>query len=469
MKIRDLTEKLAGNNPILKNHPDLIAAAKQEFDPDNEVLIVKAPGRVNLIGEHTDYNMGPVLPCAIDKEIVLIVVPLSSSTVNVSNVDAAFDSVEFDIGTEITPFDKGHWGNYIKAGVKGIIEHYAETEIAFKGFKAIASGTLPKAAGLSSSSALVVVSALAILVANQIEMDKRRLAELCAHAEYFVGTAGGGMDQAASLLGKENTFLKMDFNPLRIEPIPAPSGMQLMIFHSLVHAEKSGEMREAFNRRVLECRMGVDLLNRFAAERMEQFKPVEYIGHVDAEHTGMEEKALDVLVTDFLESLNESYSLEEFLTLFSLTEQELFERYKSIMRSDHIVEPKEGFKIKSRFRHVFTECKRVHQSISCLKSGDMEAMGKLINASHTSLSEDYEISTPEVDRLVDLLNKNGALGARIMGAGFGGVVIALTTPEHGKSLVESIMELYYKDRDAAGIENPVLACVVGDGAGEIQF
>ncbi len=294
LKCKDVDNSYFLNHPVLKNHISLLDRIKSVFSPDDDLIFVKAPGRVNLIGEHTDYNMGPVLPCAIDKEIVFCIRPSNKSTITAINVNQKFEAVDFSVDLNIEPYDKGHWGNYIKAGVKGIVDHIQSTtpkmQTQLCGYDIVVSGTLPLAAGLSSSSALLVASALSFVIVNNLNLDKQKIAAICAKAEHFVGTAGGGMDQAASLLGKENSFLKMEFNPLRIEQISAPEGIQLVLFHSLVEAEKSGKARLEYNRRVLECRMAVDLFNRYLQKVTPDANPqVNYIGEVKPEHFNLAE------------------------------------------------------------------------------------------------------------------------------------------------------------------------------------
>ena len=139
-------------------------------------MLIEAPGRINLIGEHTDYNMGPVLPCAIDKEIVFCLRKNDSDEIIVNNVNPKFSGLKFCLSQPIDPYAKGNWGNYIKAGVKGVIDHLQSkghhnlSDLC--GFDAVVSGTLPLAAGLSSSSALVVASALSFVVINNLNIEK---------------------------------------------------------------------------------------------------------------------------------------------------------------------------------------------------------------------------------------------------------------------------------------------------------
>jgi len=224
-KCKYIDEAFLLSHPILKKHASLLKLIKQSFQPDDYVWFIKAPGRVNLIGEHTDYNMGPVLPCAIDREIVFCLRKSHSPDIHLSNITPAYEPIKFSLDKPILPYSRGNWGNYIKAGIKGVLDYVGQSnshKTEIRGFEALVSSTLPLAAGISSSSALVVAAALSLVIVNRIELDKLKLAEICAKAEHFVGTAGGGMDQTASLMGKKDSFLKIEFNPLKVETFPAP-------------------------------------------------------------------------------------------------------------------------------------------------------------------------------------------------------------------------------------------------------
>ena len=469
-KVKEVDKDFFLNHPVLNKHFSLLDKVRSTFLPEDEIIFIKAPGRVNLIGEHTDYNMGPVLPCAIDKEIVFCIRPSQKSEIRAENVNADFKDIHFSLEQPIEPYPKGHWGNYIKAGVKGIVDYlnleFPYTEKHLRGYDIIVSSTLLQAAGLSSSSALVVASAFSFVILNRVELSKLEIAEICAGAEHFVGTAGGGMDQAASLLGKENTFLKMEFNPLRVEQINAPKGIQLVLFHSLVKSEKSGRMRDEYNRRVLECRMGVDLFNQFVQNELKgEYPDIEFIGEVKPEFFNLDTIKLDHLVKRFLNQLPDAHNMEAFISAINLTENELNQRYQAILRDNPLLEPPGGFKIKTRFRHVYTECQRVGTTVNCLRNNNLDDLGNLINQSHNSLSQDYEVSTPEVDELVNVLRENGASGARIMGAGFGGMVLAFTEAAKKEHLIKQAKKTYYHQKIAGEQNDFIFPSVVANGAG----
>jgi N-acetylgalactosamine kinase len=460
------------SHPVLKKHISLLESLQKTYHSDDDVWFIKAPGRVNLIGEHTDYNMGPVLPCAIDREIVFCLRGNNSAEICISNVDPKFERIRFSFDRPFEAYSKGHWGNYIKAGVKGILDYFDRSDSLgsneIKGYDAIVSSTLPLAAGLSSSSALVVAAAFSLLVVNQITLDKLKLAEICAEAEHFVGTAGGGMDQTTSLMGKKNTFLRIEFNPFKVQSIPAPKNIALLLFHSLVEAEKSHHVREEYNRRVLECRIGVDLYNRFIAKHHnDKVKPIRYIGEIQSDYYRLSPPDLDMLVLKFLNQLKDSYKKEEIAAILEISHEKLDQKYSTIINNNVLIEPANGFKIKGRFRHVYSECQRVDRMIQCLLENDIVAMSDILKRSHDSLSKDYEVSTPEVDSLLKTLRGIGITGARLMGAGFGGMILALTDRSKRDKIIEKMKETFYSQKIPEVIDNYIIPCVTSDGAGEI--
>jgi N-acetylgalactosamine kinase len=462
------------DHPILKNHSNLLDSIRNTFQDEDDIWIIKVPGRVNLIGEHVDYNNGPVLPCAIDREVVLCCRKNDTGTVHVSNVNSVYSNITFSLLDQIIPDKKGSWGNYIKAGVKGITDYAFQSTSSNKaslaGFDAVISSTVPQAAGLSSSSALVVAAALATLTANEIALDKLTLAEICADAEHFVGTSGGGMDHAAILFGEKDTFIRLRFNPLKADPISAPPEIELVLFHSLIEAEKSRNAREAYNKRVLECHMAIDGFNQFLKNQHIILENVlKYIGDVTPDFIGMSQSEIDRLVLEFLDSLSDKYSLKELESFIQTPSNELATRYKHILQDTSLDDIKDGFNLKGRFKHVYSECRRVDQAIQSLGINDIARLGKILDASHQSLSRDYEVSTSEIDSLVNLLKKNGTYGARLIGAGFGGMILGLTDSSHSDELIKNIQESFYSRHSVKHIKETVIRCNTAGGAGVVEI
>src|SRR5258708_35838635 len=166
---------------------------------DAQMFAVRAPGRVNLIGEHTDYSGLPVLPVAIDRSTIVVAAANTTREIEVTNADAAWPSRRFAIERQIPPYKTGDWANYVKAAIQGVINHFSAR--ALRGASIVVDARVPPDAGLSSSSALTVSIAMAFMAANQLELDPLEAATMVARSERYVGTHGGGMEQAASIFG----------------------------------------------------------------------------------------------------------------------------------------------------------------------------------------------------------------------------------------------------------------------------
>ena len=236
-----------------------------------------APGRVNLIGEHTDYNGLPVLPIAIDRDIRIDFRVAGEPMVRLDNASTRFAPFDFRLDRPIEAAPQGDWSNYVRAAARGLLDHGIALP---RGVTGRVTGNVPIASGLSSSSALVVAAALALLKANGVEvgavsglegypavptgpaLSRLELAALMARAERFVGLQGGGMDQAACLHGVEGQALRIDFDPLRVTPVVVPEGWRWVVASSLVRAEKSAGAREAYNERARQCREALAVVAR---------------------------------------------------------------------------------------------------------------------------------------------------------------------------------------------------------------
>ena len=233
--------------------------------------VLRAPGRVNLIGEHTDYNHGYVLPIALDRDILMVARPRNDRCVNIWNMETdAFAERSFDLADQIPPYELGDWGNYVKASAQAL---FRLGNAGMHGMDALVAGApplgAPRAAGLSSSSALVVVAALAMMTHNDIRLQPVDMARLCSEAEWYVGTRGGIMDHFIAVLGERDRALLLDCRPVasddaaqshyHTEQIPIPPGHHLLICNSSVARQKT---RSQYNVRVAECRLAVALLSR---------------------------------------------------------------------------------------------------------------------------------------------------------------------------------------------------------------
>jgi len=352
--------------------------------------VVRAPGRVNLIGDHTDYNGLPVLPMAVARHIVALIAPREDGTVRLANADAAFDPATFDLAPAIEPHPAGHWANYAKAAGQAIVTACGP----LAGFDALVRGDIPPAAGLSSSSALVVAMALALVDVNAIDMAPRALMALLADAEHYVGTRGGGMDQAICLGARAGTATRIDFRPLRLTAVDVPAGWRFVVGFSGVRAQKAAGAREGYNRRPAECAEALAILaDEVGAEGEDRAWPA-LIGRVGA---------ADLIA----------------------------------MLPDALDPP-----LDRRARHVITEGGRVRDAEAAMRAGDLPAFGRLMTASHASLRDDYEVSSAELDTLVDLALGAGAAGARLTGAGFGGSAVALADARTAGAVVQTWNDEY---------------------------
>ena len=208
---------------------------------------IRVPGRVNLIGDHIDYCGLPVLPAALQRHLRIWVRARRDALVRIEN--DAHGSRSFEIVSPLPPSPAGDWSNYVKAAIAGL----AGDLEAPAGFDALMASDLPQSAGLSSSSAVVVAAALAFLFANRVSIDRTLLAGRLSRAERYVGTEGGGMDQAIILLAEPDHASLVEFEPLRASPIRIPRGWAFIVVNSLETAQKTGAAREAYNSRPREA------------------------------------------------------------------------------------------------------------------------------------------------------------------------------------------------------------------------
>jgi len=421
----------------------LITECKRRFSPQ-DAFLVRASGRVNLIGEHTDYNGYPVMPIAINKEIWVCASCSDKPVVEITNLDEHFPPRKFSIdSTNIRPYDRGDWGNYIKAAVVGLLPIIANAGKPALGFTAVFSGNIPAAAGLSSSSALVVAAALTFLHANATTLSPAELAELLARAERFVGTEGGGMDQAISLMGRKDHALKIDFFPLRIKAVPMPGDYEIVICNSLIRAPKTEQAMDGYNRRPVECRIAAALI---AAQMKKQLKldvKASRLADVDPKRLSINKQDYDRIISQALTP--PVTSLEQIAERLSLSIQEITQNYLTLKSGAVFQPPDNGFKIAMRYRHVLSEALRVEQAAQALANNQADEFGRLMNASHQSCRDDYEISTPELDALVEIARAHGAVGARLTGAGFGGCTVNLLHRDKIAAFIDGVMQDYYSD------------------------
>jgi galactokinase len=364
-------------------------------------ILCRAPGRVNLIGEHTDYNDGFVMPAAI--EFYTYVAASSRDDRKIAVASENFgESVEFDLDT-LREGSTRHWSDYVR-GVAAMLD----AEGGVSGANLLVHGEVPVGAGLSSSAAIEVATAYALLTVSRREMDRVRIARLCQKAEHdYAGTKCGIMDQYIACFGQEGRALLLDCRSLQHELLPLPDGVRVVICNSMVkHALVAGE----YNARRADCAAGVEYLAR-------QIPGVKSLRDVSFEQ---------------------------------------FERFGTGL-------PPVIFR---RCRHVITEIARTAEAAAALRTQDVKRFGKLMGESHRSLRDDYEVSCRELDLLVELANSiPGVYGCRMTGGGFGGCTVNFIDDEAVADFEQSIKREY---ATKTGLVPEVFVTAAAEGAGTIS-
>jgi galactokinase len=361
-------------------------------------LLVQAPGRVNLIGEHTDYNEGFVLPVAIDFQTRVAIGKRMDRGLVVTSENYG-ERVELELD-QLPGSPRRHWSDY----VTGVVRELRVRAGELPGANLLLNGDVPEGAGLSSSASLEVALCEAFLELSGKTLDGVTIAKLCQKAENeFIGARCGIMDQFISVHGKKNHALRLDCRTLESRLLPIPGDTSLVICNTMVrHSHAAGE----YNDRRKECELGA----QFFAQRIANVKSLR-----------------DVTMKE----------LERFAG-------ELPER------------------IMKRCRHVLSENERVLQASDALEQGDLKLFGRLMASSHASLRDDFEVSSPELDLMADLAERQpGVYGARMTGGGFGGCTINLVQQQHASRFKEHISEAY---RAKTGREPEIYISSAADGA-----
>jgi galactokinase len=387
--------------------PDRLRAALRDAYPDAAqagVRVVRAPGRVNLIGEHTDYNEGLVLPAAIDLEIRLAVAPTTDRRVEVTLLDGG-ERRGFDL--DAIPERSGNWIDY----VAGTAWSLAKEGLRLSGFRGVLGSNLPVSAGLSSSAALELASAWSLLDPPDLAahgIDGMRLARLCQRAENeFVGVRSGLMDQFASSLGTAGAAMLLDCRSLEYRAVALP-----LERHQIVVLDSGSPRRLAkseYNARRAQCEAAVAAIAR---------------------HDPSVKALRDVTM----------------------------ERLQQALRDGEI-----DAETARRCEHVIRENERVREAVKAFERGDLDSIGRLFAESHASLRDLFEVSSRELDALVDIATSvPGVVAARMTGAGFGGCTVNLVERRAIPALREAIEREYPRRTGMTPRVLPVEPC---DGAG----
>ncbi len=376
----------------------LISEFKNIFKKDPSVY-VKAPGRANLIGEHTDYNDGFVFPAAIDRYVEVAAAPSKSQVVRLYST-LYKEMVEFSV-SDIQGAGNGHWSNY----QKGVASILLQNGFGISGADMIISGNVPLGAGLSSSAAVEVAAVYVFKNLCGLDIDPVQAAKLGQKAENeFVGMNCGIMDQFASAMGRKNHAVFLDCRSLDYKYSPLGTEEWKIV---LINSKVSHKLTEsAYNTRRNESFKGVEILSQY-------LPGITHLRDVESEH---------------------------------------YNKYKSFLPEV----------IKKRCSHVIEENERVVRGVKLLEDGDIPGFGRLMNASHASLRDLYEVSSPELDLLADLAQKiNGVAGSRIMGGGFGGCTINLVKNDIIPFLSAGILTPYEKE---TRLKPEMYVCNIVNGA-----
>jgi galactokinase len=319
-------------------------------------VVAFAPGRVNLIGEHTDYNQGLALPLAIEQGVTVTACELPGRRIEAM----AKDLGEHDSFPLESPSPADGW----RAFVRGTVAELRRADLTLVGARLEIAGTLPAGSGLGSSAALGIALALALIaLADEPEPDRLELARLCVSVEHkWLGARTGLLDQLASLTGSEDHVVLIDFRSLEFSPVPLELGRWRLA--RLDSGESHANATSGYNQRREECAQACELLG--------------------------------------IESLREATPAD----------------------AERLPAP-----LDRRARHVLDENRRVLEAVEALARADLAALGPLIDSSQASLRDLYEVSTPAVDETVRRFKRAGAVGARLMGGGFGGFVLGVMPPD----------------------------------------
>jgi len=467
----DVTIDKLKNSPECERTYKLLSVFKEKYPEEKEVFVAHAPGRVNLIGEHIDYNGYAVMPMSINREIEVAFVPLNEPRVEICSATSENMEREFLISDNIKAYDMGDWGNYVKAPCEVLYKWalgYCEDCIPLKGFKGVLIGDIPYAAGLSSSSALVVCIGTIINYINNLSISKSKLADLMAKGELYVGTMGGGMDQSASIFGHKDGPLRIMFRPIRVEEIKMSQGVSFIIANSLKKAEKTGAARFNFNTRSIECKLGLEILKNLAKDVYPESVYMPSIRRFQ------KLVGWDHIMPFFDKIPKHGLSIEEVSKLSGLSVEDITEKFLLLNDNVYLPIPKDGFKIADRLEHVFCEAKRVSLAKKAMIAGKIDLVAQYMDESHNSCRDLYDISCPEVEELIKCLKNAGTLGSRITGAGWGGCTVSIVKTEDADRIIKEIWETYYKEYalpnglavpEEKDLSKAIFACSPAEGAG----
>ncbi len=368
--------------------------------------IARAPGRVNLIGEHTDYNDGFVMPIAIDRDVFIAARARQDNQVHITALDVQDGQSDVFALDDIPHHPDYRWANY----VRGVAYYLSQREVKLAGIDAAITSNLPSGAGLSSSAALEVCTATILQAFTPRRLGGVVVAQICQQAENnFVGVKSGIMDQYASALGEKNAAIKIDCRALTYETVKLPRGVTVVVADTNKKRHLAGS---DYNTRRMECENATMLLAQLLGKQLTALRDV---------------------------------SLKEFKTVGKQLPENLMKRA----------------------RHVITENERVKKAAHAAARNDAVKFGALMAQSQTSLRDDYEASSPELDIMIEIAEQQpGCLGSRLTGAGWGGATVNLVRNAKVQDFCNNVAREY---NARTGIEAWVSPVRASQGAGMIEL
>ncbi len=537
--VKSWLKKLQTDSPALRrwmcriygDHPDLHESKRRDllrvlhcygkrFTYDDNVVIVRAPGRVNLMGRHVDHRGGHNNFLAIDKETLMVAGRRDDDSVCAVNVrPAQFKEQQFNIAQLIGRFawddwsnfvnsdwvrgmlrsTAGDWGNYIKAALLRLQHNYLDFKI--NGLNIALSGDIPMAAGLSSSSSIVVATLQAAIALNNLELETRQFVDLCGQGEWFVGSRGGAGDHAAIFLGQRGKIAHVGYFPFTVDAmIDAPHDYQVVIADSHIKAAKSSSAKNMFNSRICSYNLGLELMKLRCPEIRDR---VEHLRDVAPDKLGC---AISDIYR-FLQKVPLRITRREFMDIFPGDRRDMLELNFSSHADPGMYYPR------GVLLFGIAEIQRSRICTTFLSQGDMSGFGRLMNISHdgdrvsvpadssrTGVGMDacddvyldrliadlhcedpqkvlaaqlymqpggYGCSTEDIDQMVDLAcSVEGVAGAQIAGAGLGGCIMALVHKESLDALKRTLSRHYYRPRN---LKPAVIPCITVAGAVLAEF
>ncbi|MBR3804354.1 MAG: NTP transferase domain-containing protein [Clostridia bacterium] len=435
---------------------------------DQQVVITRSPGRVNLMGRHIDHRGGGINVMATDKDVVFVSSMRSDDEVHISNVNEDFEDESFSISktlgdkkyekwldyladervVEELKQNSGRWSNYVKSAV---IRAQFDSEFKLCGMNMVAGGTIPMAAGLSSSSSIVVAVMEAVVALNSLNITDKDFITLCGEGEWFVGSRGGAGDHGAMKCGKANNIIHLSFKPFEVgETVEFSSKYAVVVANSTIKAKKSEGSKDKFNAKIASFEFALMLIKR-------AFPDYNFIEFRDIAKVRPFSKIYQMLL-----SIPERVTSKLMIELLP----EYREKIEQICKS--FIEP-EYYDVRGVALYGISECVRAERTIELLKQAKYKELGDLMKISHdgdrlngervtdellkTLIKENadialqrgkYDCSVEKIDYLCDVLNAtDGVLGSEIAGAGLGGCVVALVEKEKADKIISAVNEKYY--------------------------